>query len=188
MSDPNEPNGPLMDHDYDGIQEYDNPLPNWWLWGFFGTIIFGFIYLMHYTVGSGPTLQEELQVSMSHIEGLSAQGPKSDESEEELSQMMGKQGVVANGKALFATRCAVCHGENGQGLIGPNLTDNYWIHGQGTRKTIIAIIRQGVPEKGMPSWEPMLKSDEIMAVAAHVYSLKGTRPPNPKAPQGEEIK
>jgi cytochrome c oxidase cbb3-type subunit 3 len=94
MSDPNEPNGPLMDHDYDGIQEYDNPLPNWWLWGFFGTIIFGFIYLMHYTVGSGPTLQEELQVSMSHIEGLSAQGPKSDESEEELSQMMGKQGVV----------------------------------------------------------------------------------------------
>ncbi len=173
----------LLDHDYDGIQEYDNPLPNWWLMTFFGTIIFAFIYYVHYTFGGGPNLREELEVAMKDL-------PKASEkvfSDEELKGKMDNPEIIAKGKAVFAGKCAACHGAEGQGIIGPNLTDNFWLHG-GHRADIVKTITKGVTEKGMPSWEGMISDDEIIQVAGFVYSLKGTHPANPKAPQGEEVK
>jgi cytochrome c oxidase cbb3-type subunit 3 len=89
---------------------------------------------------------------------------------------------------LFAGKCAACHGEHLQGIIGPNLTDEYWIHGRGTRKDIVGIIRSGVLEKGMPSWESLLKPDEIISLAAYIISKQDSHPANPKAPQGEKVR
>lgn len=92
------------------------------------------------------------------------------------------------GKALFLEKCSACHASDGGGIIGPNLTDRFWLHGRGTLSDIVKVVSEGVPEKGMPTWEIMLKREQIYAIAAHVKSLQGTHPAHPKPPQGEEIK
>lgn len=174
----------LMDHNYDGIQEYDNSLPAWWLWTFFGTIIFSFIYYLHYNFGGGPTLAQELEVEM---KALPAAAEKVW-SETELEEKMKSPEAMAQGKTVFAGKCASCHGAKGEGLIGPNLTDKYWIHGQGHRIDLVQVITKGVTEKGMPSWVGMISDDEIIEVAGFVHSLAGTIVANGKAPQGVEVK
>ena len=174
----------LLDHDYDGIQEYDNPLPNWWLVTFFATIIFSAIYYIHYTVGGGYTQYQELEASMKDL-------PKATEkvwSEEELKAKMDSPEFVEKGKTVFASKCSACHGPEGQGGIGPNLADRFWLHGKGHRAHILQTIAKGVTEKGMPAWTGMISDDEIILVSGFVYALRNTQPANPKAPQGEEIK
>lgn len=179
----------LTDHDYDGIREYDNPLPTWWLWTFFLTIIFGFLYFIHYQLGGGPTLREELEVAMQNLEKASAQhAPAVTETEELLTDAMKDPKVVELGAATFASKCVACHGSHLEGVIGPNLTDNFWLHGKGTRMDIVGIIRKGVPDKGMPPWGTMLSKDEVYSLAAFIISKKGSNPPNAKAPQGDEVK
>ncbi|HWU45080.1 MAG TPA: cbb3-type cytochrome c oxidase N-terminal domain-containing protein [Bdellovibrio sp.] len=175
-------------HEYDGIIEHDNPLPTWWLWTFFITIIFAFIYYIHYELGGGPTLKQELTVAMDQLEKSKAAGESAAplETEDSLKEAFGKDGVVAAGAAVFKSKCVACHGEQLQGLIGPNLTDNFWIHGKGTRIDIVKVIREGVPDKGMPPWGPVLKKDEVYAVTAFILSKKGSNPPGAKAPQGVE--
>ena len=93
---------------------------------------------------------------------------------------------LQNGEKVFKTNCFPCHGMNGEGGIGPNLTDNYWINGDGSFSKIVSIIQNGVPVKGMISWKPILSEKDILDVASHVYKLRGTNPPNAKAPQGEK--
>jgi cytochrome c oxidase cbb3-type subunit 3 len=93
-------------------------------------------------------------------------------------------GRLQNGATVFATNCVACHGVDGGGGIGPNLTDNYWINGDGSFNAIVKVIQNGVPVKGMISWKPILKPDDLLDVASHVYSLRGTQPANPKEPQG----
>lgn len=182
----------LTDHDYDGIQEYDNNLPAWWLATFIGTIIFGFVYWIHYEFGGGPDLQAEYKAEMEQLhekgEGESG-GHKAvaSASEEELLKLMATPDVVAKGKLSFKEKCASCHGEELQGIIGPNLVDEYWIHGNGKLSQIQTTVTQGVPEKGMPSWGAMLKEDEIESIVAYIGSQRGTKPANPKAPQGEKV-
>ncbi|MGZ3749173.1 MAG: c-type cytochrome, partial [Pseudobdellovibrionaceae bacterium] len=105
-----------------------------------------------------------------------------------LTAAMKDPKVAAVGAATFSTKCVSCHGPQLGGLIGPNLTDNFWIHGKGTRMDIVKIIRSGVPEKGMPPWESLLSKDEVYGLAAYIISKKGSNPANPKAPQGVEIK
>lgn len=171
-------------HEYDGITELDNPLPSWWLFTFFGTIIFAFIYFIHYSFGGGLTQSQELEIEMKSL-------PVAQEkswSEEELTGPFGIGANIENGKDLFQAKCAACHGNEGQGVIGPNLTDHFWIHGIGQRKDILSLIRQGVVANGMPAWAGMMTDDEIIHVAAFVYSMKGKTPANPKAPQGTEVK
>ncbi len=182
----------LTGHEYDGIQEYDNPLPNWWLMTFFATIIFGSIYWLHYESGSALTQLEELKADLTEIEVHSKQGHghehgTSAESEEELKKLLADAPFVAKGKDVFLSKCAACHGQELQGIIGPNLVDDYWIHGTGHPSEIMAIVSKGVLEKGMPAWEAMLKGDEIKSVVVYVASMHGTKPANPKPPQGEKI-
>jgi mono/diheme cytochrome c family protein len=93
---------------------------------------------------------------------------------------------LAQGEVIFETNCATCHGKLGEGGIGPNLTDEYYLHGKGM-SNIVRIIKQGVAAKGMISWRGILKDNQMQQVASYILSLEGTNPPNPKAPQGEKI-
>ena len=184
------PDVPVLGHAYDGIQEYDNPLPSWWLFLFIATVIFAFHYFVHYEIGGGPTMQDELKVSMDELKETSLHNHSHQvaESEDDLMEKMKSPEIIAAGKIAFIGKCAACHGDNGQGIIGPNLTDHFWIHGKGKRADIVAVIRRGATDKGMPAWESILKPDELITVAAYVYSLRDTHPAQGKAPQGEEVK
>lgn len=177
----------LTDHEYDGIQEYDNPLPNWWLVTFFATIIFAFIYWLHYEIAGGPTLAQELSVAMKEIDAHRATMPVREPTEQELAAAFQDPGVLSEGGAVFAGKCASCHGPELQGLIGPNLTDAHWLQGKGTAKEILRVVRVGVPAKGMPPWEGLLKPSEITAVTVFIQSKIGSNPPNPKEPQGQKV-
>ncbi len=150
---------------------------------FWGAIIFGAIYWVYYTFGGGPTLTDELKVAMSEL-------PKVSDSlfvDADLEKKSNEPGALEKGKAVFAGKCAACHGVDGQGVIGPNLTDNFWINGGGTRSGIATTISKGVLDKGMPAWAGQISDEELIQVASFVYSIKGTNPANPKAPQGVEV-
>lgn len=176
-------------HEYDGIIEHDNPLPMWWLWTFFLTIIFAFIYYIHYELAGGMTLQDELKVAMEAIEKTKAKATATAplETEESLQAAFAKPGATAAGEAQYKTKCASCHGPELQGLIGPNLTDKFWINGKGTATDILKVVREGVAEKGMPPWGPVMKRDELYAVSAYILSKKGTNPAGAKEPQGTAV-
>lgn len=174
-------------HVYDGIEEEDNPLPTWWLWSFLLTVIFAFMYYMHYELSkTGPSLADEFSQAMQELEKHKASAPRPTESEESLLAAMQADSAVTLGKAAFDAKCAACHGNNLQGLIGPNLTDNYWIHGKGSRMDILNIVRVGVPAKGMPPWEAMLSRDEQYGIVAYIVSKIGSNPAGAKAPEGEK--
>lgn len=176
----------IKGHSYDGITEYDNPLPTWWLATFMATIIFSFLYFVHYELGGGATLKDELKVSMKELESLKPAATVV-ESEEDLQKSLKDPNLMNLGMASFQSKCAACHGPELQGLIGPNLTDKHWIYGKGHLQDIVTVIRKGVPEKGMPAWEAILKNDEVISLAAFIYSKKGSNPKNAKAPQGDLI-
>lgn len=175
----------LLAHEYDGIEEYDNPLPGWWTWIFIATIAFSIGYWIYFQMGPGPTVIAEYDAEMRAAaarEAALAPAP-GGVSEESLRALARDAGALAAAREAFATRCAPCHGPEGQGVIGPNLTDDYWIHGR-TLVDIRHTISEGVPDKGMVPWKDQLKPDEISALAAYVSTLAGTRPPSPKPPQG----
>ena len=178
----------LLKHDYDGIQEFDNPLPRWWLLTFYGAIIFSFFYFGYYHLGSGPSLEQELAQDISKVKAmeLAAQKDTPPPSEQELKALLADASKKALGSSIYQIRCASCHGKSGEGQIGPNLTDDYWIHGDGSLTALVPVVTSGVPEKGMPPWGAMLSRDELMQVIAYVSSLRGSNPANPKAPQGEK--
>ncbi|MBT4760613.1 MAG: c-type cytochrome [Bdellovibrionaceae bacterium] len=178
----------LLDHEYDGIQEYDNPLPNWWLFTFYIMIVFTPIYIYHYHYGSGLSLTEELNADMAKIQAVAVKKEAKLQavSNEELLALMGDNAALAVGKTMYAKNCVACHGAVGEGGIGPNLTDKYWIHG-GSLKDIMVVIQNGALDKGMPEWKNILKPNELQAVTAYVGTLMGTDPDKAKAPQGELV-
>lgn len=177
----------LTDHSYDGIQEYDNPLPFWWLLTFFVTIIFGALYYLHYETGSGPNLDQELQAALQVIETQKAAHGGSSFSPVELESSLAAADV-SNGLAAFKAKCAACHGNQLEGGIGPNLTDEFWLHGKGGAGDIAKTINQGVPEKGMPKWEGMMSRNELFAVVKLILEKQDSHPGNAKAPQGEKVR
>ncbi|MGF1926065.1 MAG: cbb3-type cytochrome c oxidase N-terminal domain-containing protein [Bacteroidia bacterium] len=178
----------IIPHAYDGIHELNNPVPAWFNVLFYGTIIFGAGYLYYYHVGEyGPKQDQEYENEMVKAASdkrafLAKSGEKFDENTVKLDQSL-----LANGKTVFMTNCAPCHGESGQGTVGPNLTDEFWIHG-GSINAIFKTIKYGVPEKGMVSWEKNLSAKNIAELSNYILSLKGTKPANAKAPQGVEYK
>ncbi len=174
----------LLDHEYDGIREYDNPMPRWWLWIFYATIVFvPLYYFLPAPFGEGPGTVAQYEADVARH--LASQPPDAGPaiSDEALITMAARAGVIAEGKAVFAQNCAVCHRADGGGVIGPNLTDDAWIHG-GAPTAIHRTIVDGVLAKGMPGWGKLLKPAQVDAVSAYVISLKGTNPPAAKAPEG----
>ena len=177
----------LMDHEYDGIRELDNVLPPWWLWLFYGTIIWGLIYVVNvHITGVLPHQADEYQQEMAQAKADIAayQAQFSDLVDENTVTAMTSEGDLASGKKIFLELCKACHGAAGEGGVGPNMTDEYWIHGGGI-KDLSRTVKYGVPEKGIISWATQLKPAEIQAVSSYILTLKGTNPPGAKEPQGE---
>lgn len=175
----------LLDHSYDGIQEYDNPMPRWWVWIFWATIVFAIVYFFDFTGKiRGPGRIKEYEQQMAEAAKRWPQGGGVDAAA--LLAVANDAKTIAAGKQVFATNCTPCHGPDGGGIIGPNLTDAYWLHG-GTLPEIYKTIDEGVLAKGMPNWGKMLKPDQVKAVAVYVKSLGGTTPANPKPPQGVKV-
>lgn len=177
-----------LGHDYDGIRELDNRLPPWWLWLFYVTIIFSAIYwtLFHIT-GTAPSLKEEYEQKMETAKAAIAayQAKQADKVDANTVVALTDPGEIELGKSVFTANCVPCHGTMGEGnTIGPNLTDEYWLHGGGI-KNVFSTITNGVIEKGMQSWKENLRPVDIQRVASYILTLQGTNPPNAKAPQGE---
>jgi cytochrome c oxidase cbb3-type subunit III len=178
----------LSGHEYDGIRELDNRLPRWWLGLFFITIIFAVVYFVSFHVLKiGATQEEEYnnEVAAAKLEFKDA-GPVNTIDATNVT-LLTDEAAKADGKAIFDKNCVVCHLAQAQGLVGPNLTDEYWIHGCKIGD-IFKVITTGVPEKGMISWQTQLTPEQIQRVASYIVSLQGSNPPNPKAPQGDVCK
>lgn len=178
-------NDRLLEHSYDGIQEYDNPMPRWWVITFWATIIFSVLYLLNAPIfGKGPGRIAEYEADMAKaLAARQRMEPAGGPSAEQLAALVTNAQAVEAGKALFATNCAACHRADGGGMIGPNLADDAWIHG-GTLAEVHKTIDEGVLAKGMPAWGKVLKPNQINELTVYVASLLGTNPPNPKAPEG----
>jgi cytochrome c oxidase cbb3-type subunit III len=173
-------------HEVDGIQEYDNDLPRWWLYALYGTIAFAAFYWYAYESGGlleGPSKAYKAEVERARA----AEASKikiGEATAESLTAMARDPAAVALGKQVFTSTCAACHRADGGGNVGPNLTDDYFLHGSSPEK-IYKTIAGGVPDKGMPAWLPQLGALKTQAVASYVIGLRGSRVPNGKAPQGE---
>ncbi len=179
----------LMEDDYDGIKELDNRIPPWFNYLFYATIIFGIYYLLNYQVfHTGKNQYEEYRQEVKTFQMKKAELMKSGNivTADNVTRLT-DAGALFSGKQIFKTNCVPCHGPEGGGVVGPNLTDDYWIHGGGI-KNIFTTIKNGVPSKGMISWESKLTPKEIQEVASYVMSLHGTKPANAKPPQGEKWK
>ncbi len=187
-----DPDDKRTGHIYDGIEELDYPPPNWFRALFYITIAFGVIYFFYYTIGDGPTLTQEYQKAKNaeeyaQYERRATSGGAKSLSEGELIALVRSPERKAAGAASFQTKCASCHGGAGQGGIGPNLTDENWLHGAKMTE-ILATITQGVPDKGMPAWGQVLGTEEIQSLTVFIRSLLGTKPAGAKAPQGALVK
>lgn len=175
----------LRGHEYDGIEEYDNRLPNWWLFILYGTIVFsiGYWLVFHaFKVVDLPLARYDKEM-VAAAEAQLARMAESGLNDESLALMATIPETVAKGRELFTTYCVVCHLEQGQGLVGPNLTDEYWVHG-GSPMDIHRTIMDGVPAKGMAAWGGQLGPARVQDLTAFVLSIKNTNVPG-KAPEGE---
>jgi cytochrome c oxidase cbb3-type subunit 3 len=177
----------LLDHDYDGIKELDNKLPPWWKYGFYFTIIFAIVYLFIYQIsGIGKLSHEEYQAELQQAEQQKEARMKAnlDNVNESNVVALADADALAKGKETFIKFCSPCHRPDAGGQVGPNLTDEYWLHGGGI-KNVFRTITYGVPAKGMISWKAQLSAKQIQQVGSYVLSLKGSNPPSPKEPQGD---
>ena len=175
----------LLDHDYDGIKELDSQIPPWFLWLFYVTIFFSIVYLLDYHVFNTSPLQDEeyqLQVKQAEIERAALVNSGAFLNEETVTLLTDAAALDA-GKQIFNTNCVACHAGDGGGLVGPNLTDEYWIHGGGI-KNVFTVIKYGVTAKGMIAWQNQLNPKQMQDVASYVLSLQGNTPANPKQPEG----
>ncbi len=180
----------LLDHNYDGIQEYDNPLPQWWTWIFIATIVWSVLYWFNIAgvgIGKGRVANYEADIA-------AATAKYGDRGAAELATLDNPAlmaashdpAVLAAGKQVFATTCSPCHLADGGGVVGPNLTDDYWIHGNQPVQ-ILNTVSEGVLDKGMPAWKQTLKPEQIKTVVAYVLTLHGTTPAVAKEPQGTKM-
>jgi len=175
-----------MGHDFDGIRELNNPTPPWWKWGFYFSIFFGIAYLWVYHVAHSAPLQLE---ELANAEAKAAAAKEAylanaaNNIDEHSVKLLTDPGDLAGGQKLFGTNCAPCHGASGQGVVGPNLTDNYWLHG-GKINDVFSTIKYGVPEKGMKSWKDDFSPKQIAQLASFIKSIHDTHPAGAKEPQG----
>ncbi|WP_271405916.1 cbb3-type cytochrome c oxidase N-terminal domain-containing protein [Tenacibaculum soleae] len=178
----------VLDHNYDGIKELDNNLPPWWVYMFYGTIIFAVVYLVRFEVLDGYTQEMEYAQSVAQAKKeLAAFKSTSKEAiiDAETVTLLTSESDLKRGKAVYNLNCAACHIGDGGGGIGPNLTDKYWLLGGGLKNVFATITNGGRDGKGMVAWGKTLKPKDIQKVASYIMSMQGTTPANPKPPQGE---
>lgn len=176
----------LIAHDYDGIQELDNPIPAWFMYLFYGSIIFGIGYFLNYHVFKTAPLQYaeyRNEMAQAAIEKKAFLSKAANRVDENTVKLVHDPAVIASGAAIFKSTCAPCHGDHAQGNVGPNLTDDYWLHG-GKINDLFKTIKYGVLAKGMPTWEKQLSPKQISDVANYIKSLQGSNPAGAKEPQG----
>jgi cytochrome c oxidase cbb3-type subunit 3 len=175
---------PAPVHVYDDIEEQDNRLPSWWLGILYGSIVFAMAYWVVYEEAHArPSAAEVYRAEAAAASRRAAAAPLSDKA---IAQMASDAKIVADAQKTFAQMCAPCHGANAQGLVGPNLTDRFWLHGSAPT-AIHKSITGGFPDKGMPPWGQLLGPTRVRSLAAYVVSIKGKNVPG-KAPQGLEEK
>lgn len=178
--------GIILDHDYDGIRELDNDLPPWWKWGFVATIITSFVYMGYYHVWGGPSQTQEYEIAVrkAEIEKAKYLAKAGDQVDETNVTPVLDPSELSEARELFNNVCAACHRADGGGTVGPNLTDDYWLHG-GALQDVFKSVKYGWRDKGMPPWNGNLSARQIASISSYVKSLKGTKPTGGKAPQGE---
>ncbi|MCX7634035.1 MAG: c-type cytochrome [Turneriella sp.] len=168
----------LFDHEYDGIRELDNPMPRWWVLGFYFTIAFSVVYLIYYHIAGGPSSDEEYRREMAAAQKVAPQAT----AVHSTLQILTEPAALAAGEKLYtAQTCSACHSPTLGGLVGPNLTDDFWIHGCDFA-TVMENIRKGFPQKGMMPYgngKP-LKPEELQQLVSYIFSKRGSNPPNPK--------
>jgi len=176
-----------MDHDADGIKELDNNLPRWWVWLFNLCIVFAGLYMLYYHVlGKGELQAAAYENEMAIGNAIKGRAMAEFEATLGVVQPATDDVTLAKGRSIYATTCMPCHRDDGGGLVGPNLTDDYWIHGPQFSDNL-KTIWNGVPEKGMVSWKGLLKPDEIKAVASYIYTLRGAKLATPgKLPENQQ--
>ncbi|MCU0342306.1 MAG: c-type cytochrome [Ignavibacterium sp.] len=175
----------LLNHNYDGIRELDSKVPPWFLWLFYVTIFFSIVYMLDYHVFNSSPLQAEeyeLQVQQAEFERAALMKSGAFLNEESVT-LLTDPSSLDDGKQIFTANCVACHAADAGGLVGPNLVDDYWIHGGGI-KNIFKVIKYGVTAKGMISWQSQLSPKQMQDVSSYIISLHGTTPANPKQPEG----
>lgn len=181
----------IQGHRYDGIKEYDNPMPGWWVWIFWASVAFSVVYFVGITwFDFVDTYEDDLAQSQQALEmqraAYAEANPTFNATPTSLANFVDNPDRVAAGEETYQSLCASCHGDQGQGVIGPNLADAYWIHG-GSNMDIYNILTEGVAAKGMPAWDASLRPEERAELVAFIRSIQGTDPPNAKEPQGELV-
>jgi len=175
----------VMDHEYDGIQEFDNRLPNWWLWIMWGSMAFALLYwIVFHTLGVGVLPHERFEMTMQAAqEAQLARALEAGIDNDFFVMMSQSESSVAEGREIFVTHCVACHLDDGRGSVGPNLTDSYWIHGCEPMQ-MLKIINEGVASKGMPAWGNQLGPSRVHAVLSYLLTIKDNNVAG-KAPEGE---
>ncbi len=178
-------------YEYDGITEYDNPCPPWLMYIFYFTALLAVFYTgYHFGSSSRDEVLEAYAIKLKEAQtqtetSVSTQQPEVSESE--LLVLLDDPAVLAEGVEIFGELCALCHGESGEGMIGPNLIDNYWLHGKGKISDIAISIRSGIPDNGMAAWADRIPEQQILHVAAYIKSVQGTTVEDAKEPDGELV-
>jgi|LakMenE01Jun11ns_1017448.scaffolds.fasta_scaffold9898399_2 cytochrome c oxidase cbb3-type subunit 3 len=176
-----------MDHNYDGIRELDNSLPPWWKYGFYLTIVFAVIYLIHFHVtktGDLSAQEYNNEVAKAQADIAAYMKTSANNVDESNVKYLDAADALKSGAGIYQANCAACHGKFGEGVVGPNLTDDYWIHGGGM-VDIFKTVKYGFSERGMKAWKDDLSPMQMAEVSSYVKSLKGTNPANPKEKQGD---
>jgi cytochrome c oxidase cbb3-type subunit III len=179
------PRDEMLKHEFDGIREYDNPPPGWIMWMVYGSVVVAVAYWLFYQtfgIGTLPVQRYEAEMALA-AEAQLARMSKQEVSDASLLLMSQVPAQVGEGRAIFEQFCVACHGATGEGNVGPNLTDGFWLHG-GAPLKILNTVTNGVPDKGMVAWAGQLGPARVQKVVAYVLSIKGTNRPG-KAPQGE---
>jgi len=192
MSEKNEPGKMNPDdivHEIDGIVELNHPAPFWWQAIYYVSIVWAIAYMSFYLTGTGRSTRENLVTQLAALESSKVVSVISPEEEkQELVRAFQSPEALASARAVFAKNCVSCHAVDGGGGIGPNLADTSWIHGDGSIASILKVVLEGVADKGMPPWGPILKREETISVSAYVRSLRDQPTAKPKAPQGAVVK
>jgi cytochrome c oxidase cbb3-type subunit 3 len=183
-------NARLLTHAYDGIREFDNPLPSWWSLIFAGSIAFAAAYGFYFHIANwGKTPEQTYQAALADYDDKKEMRDRAEAenvSEQTIANATSDPKSIERGTAVFAQRCASCHGDKGQGLIGPNLTDLRQLHGA-TRMDLYSTISKGVPTTAMLAWGEQLPQTDVLAVTAFVTTLRGQNVPGGKDPQGAQV-